>query len=244
MEGGNILRKIIISDIHGFIKEFKSLLQRIQFNIHEDTLYLLGDYVDKGKNSREVVQYVQSLSLYPNVEVIGGNHDNMFLSWLDNQDYRLNPYTNERNGGEATLKSFCPFYIKGENEEETRQFILSQYPKEIEFLRNLPFYIEDEQHIYVHAGIDPKKGNWKETSEKDFRWIRKKFIEPPHSHAKTVIFGHTSCAVLHQEENNFSVWFHEKKIGIDGGIKFGGQLNALLIENEEYKVVSVPQLKR
>jgi len=234
-----IMRKIIISDIHGFYNEFKELLAKVNYNREKDTLYLLGDYVDKGTQGKDVIQYVMELLKQNNVKCIGGNHDWMFLNWLDGNDYRLNPYANVKNGGAATIKSFYPDYVVGENDEEARLFINNNYPEEIQFLRDLPFYIEDKKHIFVHAGIDPKQEDWKDTSEKDFRWIRKKFIAEPHHHSKTVVFGHTSCAVLNEDESNFNAWFVEKKIGIDGGIKFGGKLHALIIENDEYQVVSV-----
>lgn len=234
------MRTIAISDIHGCFDEFNQLLNVLSYNPFEDRLFLLGDYVDRGLKSKETVQYVRQLSKHENTKVIGGNHDDMFLAWLDDRDYVLSPYTNERNGGMATILSFCPWFELGVNEEEVRAFIKDEYDLEVEFLRTLPHFIEDEKHIYVHAGIDPSLENWKETRLKDFRWIRNKFYDHPNRHGKTVVFGHTATAVIHKDPNNFHVWFGDGKIGIDGGTKFGGQLNALVIEGDLYKEYAVP----
>jgi len=234
------MRKIAISDIHGFFDQFQTLLHKVEYQPEHDELFLLGDYMDRGPKSKEVLQKVMQLSEHPNVHVIGGNHDSIFLNWVDDDDFRLMPYTHERVGGQETLKSFYPSFVPHENEKEARDYIQHHYQKEIAFLRQLPYYIEDEDHIYVHAGIDPKQEDWKKTSQKNFRWIRQPFYNKPHRHTKTVVFGHTSCHKLHDDEKNFFVWFGDKKIGIDGGVKFGGQLNALLIEPTGYQVVSVP----
>lgn len=230
------MKTIAISDIHGYYDEFCKLLHKVKYDPGKDKLYLLGDYVDGGIRSKEVVQLVMQLVSNPLVQVIGGNHDDMFLAWLDGRDYRLSPYTNEKNGGGHTVKSFCPFFDPGVNDEKARNFIKLHYDREIAFLRELPYWIEDEKHILVHAGVDPKQMNWKDTSNKDFRWIRNRFYSSPHPYSKTIVFGHTVSALLHgTEPHHFNVWFGERLIGIDGGIKFGGQLNALIYDGRRYR---------
>jgi len=227
------MRTIVISDIHGYFDEFLELLNRVKYT-EKDCLYLLGDYVDKGSKSKETVQYVMTLAQKENVKVIGGNHDDLFLHWLDGQDHKRMPYAGDKVAGDKTILSFAPFFKKGENEEEVRTWIQREYKQEIDFLRQLPYYMEDDHHIYVHAGINPLCEDWKETSPKDFRWIRNKFYRKDHTQDKTVVFGHTATSVLHEDENNVNIWFGNRKIGIDGGAKFGGGLHALLIENGEY----------
>lgn len=229
-------RTIVISDIHGYFQTFKQLLQQISYHPLQDRLMLLGDYVDGGPSGREVVQYVRALSRLEGVRVIGGNHDDMFLAWLDHQDYLLSPYTTTRNGGFQTIRSFCPWYNGEADDERARAYIKQKYAADITFLRNLKYFMEDEHHIYVHAGIDPQIKHWRQTSTKDFRWIRGKF----HAYdgilpigAKKLIFGHEVVARLHKAEV-FSPWFGKQMIGIDGGIKFGNQLNALIINQQTY----------
>lgn len=228
------MRTIVISDPHGCRDELCLLLKKVGYRPNIDALCLLGDYGDRGKHTKQTVQMVMSLSKRKHVKVIGGNHDDMFLNWLDDLDYKPSPYTNEKNGGTETILSYCPFFKAGENDCEVRNWIKKTYKHEIEFLRNLPDYIEDDNHIFVHAGVDPTKTDWMDTDKKNFRWLRDTFYDQPNPFQKTVVFGHTTCSVLHQDETNFNVWFSEGKIGIDGGVKFGGQLNALMIEGGRY----------
>lgn len=140
-----------------------------------DRLILLGDYVDGGIFSLQVVDLVRRLVDSHGAIAIGGNHDDMFLNWLDRNDYRLMPYTSERNGGLQTIRSFCPWYTDERDDERARAFIHKFHSQEIVFLRRLLDYVEDCHHVYVHAGINPQLDNWKQTSHKDFRWIRGKF---------------------------------------------------------------------
>lgn len=234
------MRTIVISDIHGYYRTFEVLLTRVAYKPSKDRLFLLGDYVDGGPAALEVVRLVQQLMKYPNVHAIGGNHDDMFLSWLDGQDYLISPYTNPKNGGLQTIYSFCPPEIN--DGDAAREYINEHYISEINFLRSLPNYFEDNRHIYVHAGIDPEQNDWKQTSHKDFRWIRGRFYkyDGQLSVNKTIIFGHEVCARLHKNENIFYPWFGAQMIGIDGGIKFGKFLNALIInDNGEYQAESI-----
>lgn len=103
----------------------------------------------------------------------------------------------------------------------------------------MSYYHETDTHIFVHAGIDPFKQSWKETSNQDFIWIREMFYKQPNMNTdKRVIFGHTPALHLH---NSSEIWFSENgdKIGIDGACAYGKQLNCLEISNEYYICHSV-----
>jgi serine/threonine protein phosphatase 1 len=105
-------------------------------------------------------------------------------------------------------------------------------------LRGLPNYIEDDRHIYVHAGIEPDLDDWKLTSAKSFKWIREPFYQKDGELkiGKRIVFGHQVCARLHKNEARFTPWFGKQIIGIDGGIKFGYYMNALIIDgNGKYQ---------
>jgi hypothetical protein len=228
-----VSRTIVISDIHGYYHTFVSLLEQIEYVPEVDQLVLLGDYVDGGKYSLQVIDFVRQLVDSHTTKAIGGNHDDMFLNWLDRNDYRLSPYTSNRNGGQHTIRSFCPWYTNERDDEKARAFIKECYSMEIEFLHRLPDYYEDMHRIYVHAGINPQLSDWKQTSHKDFRWIRGKFHTMDGSICidRRIVFGHEVCARLHQTDT-FVPWFGQQMIGIDGGGKFGYQLNALIISEE------------
>jgi serine/threonine protein phosphatase 1 len=234
-------RTIVISDIHGYYQTFMTLLERVRYNPIQDKLILLGDFVDSGPSSLKVVQHVRSLVNLSGVRAIGGNHEDMFLNWLDDKDYLFSPYTTIRNGGFQTIRSFCPWYEVESDNAKARSYIKQKHGAEVQFLRNLKYFLEDEHHIYVHAGINPRFPHWRQTSTKDFRWIRGEFysydgILPL---SKKIVFGHEVTARLHQTKE-FHPWFGKQLIGIDGGIKYGYQLNALIISDGlDYSYASI-----
>lgn len=114
--------------------------------------------------------------------------------------------------------------------EEIRQ----KYKHHLDFLSSLPLYHETEDHIFVHAGINPLIADWKQQEPYDFIWIREPFYtNPVVSTDKTVIFGHTSTMDLHDSED---IWFSPlgDKIGVDGGCAYGQRLNCLEISGGAY----------
>lgn len=234
-------RTIVVSDIHGYYYTFQNLLKQVGYAPEADRLILLGDYVDGGQNSLQVIDLVRQLVDSHGAIALGGNHDDMFLNWLDGNDYPISPYTTARNGGQHTIRSFCPWYTDERDDEKARAFIKERFEPQFSFLRCLPDYVEDDYHIYVHAGVNPQLTDWKLTTRKDFRWIRGKFLNQDGNllAVKKIIFGHEVCARLHGGDI-FSPWFGVQMIGIDGGVKFGYQLNALMIDEAvQYRTYSV-----
>lgn len=231
-------RTLVVSDIHGCIKPFNRLLEQEGYNPAEDQLILLGDYVDRGPQSKEVVERVIELVREQGAIALRGNHDHRFAQLI-----RTNlPDTKARflkYGGVATLSS----YVKASKPPKPLttsnakiQYIRKYYANHIEFLEQLPLYHEDEQHIYVHAGINPKYARWQDQPEHDFMYIRDEFHYSKLETEKTVVFGHTKTSKLHASSN---IWFGEGKIGIDGGCAYGKQLNMLIYEEGTYRAAYV-----
>ncbi|WP_228745169.1 metallophosphoesterase family protein [Paenibacillus sp. S150] len=229
---------MVISDIHGCYKELGALLQKVNYNPAADQLVLIGDYVDRGPDSRAVVQQVMELHQEWGVIVLKGNHDKMACDALMNEDDKLDTHW-LTNGGFHTLMSYC-----GENSDfrkpdagwneymRLKEFIRSEYKDHLNFLSSLPLYYETEAHLFVHAGIHPAIENWRSQKSYDFIWIREPFYtHPVTSTDKTVVFGHTPTLELH---NSPEIWFspHGDKIGIDGACAYGEQLNCLEISAE------------
>ncbi|MFC0211381.1 metallophosphoesterase [Paenibacillus chartarius] len=189
-----IIRTIVISDFHGYNRTFEVLLSLTGYNPVCDKLVLLGDYVDGGPASLELVMRVRQLTENPNVKAIGGNHDDMFLRWLDKKEYPFLKYTS--------------------------------YSEEINFLRKLPNYWEDDRLIYVHGGIDPTQNDWKLTLNKIFRWIRERFHRndgklPTN---KTIVFGHEICSRLHKDDTNFNHGLVDKSLALTEVLSMGSNL--------------------
>jgi serine/threonine protein phosphatase 1 len=234
-----LTRTLVISDIHGCYDTFVALLKKIKFSPKTDRLLLLGDYVDRGNQSKEVLEYVMRMVGSGEAIALRGNHDQRFLE-LVIQNHSLHDLKFLEHGGVQTINSYCGTkYTLADLQdtsimEKAKVFIRKSYKAHLLFLDSLPLYDEDSDHIYVHAGLNPFYYNWREQPEKDFIWIRDAFVKHPTIVAKTVVFGHTKTIDIH---GSADIWFGGDKIGIDGGCAYGLQLNCLeIVLNDENQV--------
>jgi len=198
-----------IADIHGCLDKLTELLNKIDIDKQNDTLVFIGDYIDRGKYSREVVDYVIGLQTeYKNITCLLGNHEQMFLNYLEGIDESL--YL--ENGGKATLDSYG---ILLPDDVEKRKAKLPS--KHLNFFQSLLLYYETDKYIFVHAGLMPGVP-LKNQILGDLLWVRYEFIESRNDFGKTVIFGHTSFMYPFMDKN---------KIGIDTGAVYGGNLTCI-----------------
>ncbi|MEC0129323.1 metallophosphoesterase family protein [Paenibacillus pabuli] len=233
-------RTLIISDIHGCMDQLNEMLHLIQFNSVEDQLILLGDYVDRGPHSKEVVDKVIELVQKHHAIALRGNHDQRLVDLINDPSHLVQSKFLE-HGGVQTLQSYCGSNeISDEILIQSRERIKSQYGHHIEFLAGLPLYYEDHDHIYVHAGLNPNYVDWKSQPEHDFMYIKDEFIRSDFHLHKRIIFGHTRTIDIHGKPD---IWFHKDKIGIDGGCAYGLQLNALIFQEGSYKTERIMNLK-
>jgi serine/threonine protein phosphatase 1 len=170
-------RTIAIGDIHGCLAALETLLTAIQPG-PEDTLITLGDYVDRGPNSRGVLERLMLLQGECRLIPLLGNHEEMLLMVYDGNvdlyfDWLL-------YGGQATLESY-----------DTRK------PEDIpsahvEFLRSCRLIHEMERHFFVHGSYRPQL-SLKAQSREAILWDSVKIRPPgPHFSGKTAIVGHAS----------------------------------------------------
>nr|WKN36601.1 metallophosphoesterase family protein [Tunicatimonas sp. TK19036] len=132
----------VITDIHGCVKTFERLLEKVEFN-RQDTLYLLGDYIDRGPDSKGVLDLILQLKkTRHNVHCLLGNHEIMMLHALNNPTSQEAYFWIHYNGGDTTLKSF--------NAEHPKE-IDSEY---IDFILKMAHYQEVDRYILVHAGLN------------------------------------------------------------------------------------------
>ena len=227
-------RIIAVGDIHGCINELLLMLEKVNYDKQKDQLIFLGDYVDKGPNPKLVLEKIMDLVLNDDAIALGGNHEQIFLNWLCNNDYKRTPYFHRKVGGRKTVASFYPFSLETlDDEARAREHILNHYRHVIDFIKSRPNFYESDKHIFVHAGINPQASPWQNTSEHDFRWIRELFLHEPNHVNKKIVFGHTVTYKLHKRDFFYDAWIHENKIGIDGGCVYGGNLIALEINDTE-----------
>lgn len=212
-------REITISDIHGCYKTFKQIVEKKVKLTKEDTLYLLGDYIDRGPDSKAVVDYI--LRLQKNgyeVHCLRGNHEQMLLDAIHNtNDVRLFMM----NGGKQTLESYgCAI-------EE-----MKEHPH-YEFYKNLKYFIELEDYYLVHAGFNFRKPNPFLDTE-SMLWIRKWYnhIDYDLLDGKIIVHGHTPVT-----RREIKAMFHNirvnKYMDIDAGCFYYKKMCALDLTNQK-----------
>ena len=195
-----------IGDIHGCYDQLLALIDKIPINFKRDTLVFMGDYIDRGPQSVEVVDYLINLEKrIPGIIFLKGNHEDMLEKYLDGTDR----FTYLLNGGQQTLDS----YLSRSAQSGTHPIP----PEHREFFKSLRLFYETEDYIFVHAGLRPKVSMDSQDTE-DLLWIRDKFIHTRYDFGKPVIFGHTPLGEPLVESN---------KIGIDTGAVYGNQLTCV-----------------
>jgi serine/threonine protein phosphatase 1 len=148
------MTRYAIGDIHGGNKTFRALLDSLELK-HSDRLYLLGDYVDRGSDSKGVLDTILGLlNAGFDVRPVRGNHDDMMLRTYTGVHDKFSEYW-MRGWGNETLKSF------GVNAIDK---LSSRYTT---FLDSLPYCYRDEQYFFVHAGLDMTKDDPVNETESD-----------------------------------------------------------------------------
>lgn len=228
--------KLIIGDIHGMGNMLDTLLN--EWRTDSEQLIFLGDYIDRGTQSKKVLETAICLKEEYGAILLKGNHEDMLLQWLDNPEDLAHFYLGQ--GGFETLKSF------GINSKYTYRkqadMFKFRYKELIESIHNMELYVQDNKHIYVHAGINPNVKMMEDMDVADLLWIRESFFYREHQFDKRVIFGHTPTRLINKSSTN-NVWISQdkSKIGIDGGAVSGGYLVGLRIKESNYEVIYVNQ---
>ena len=209
-----LTKTCIIGDIHGCLNSLRNLLELIEKEA--DTFVFLGDYIDRGSESKKVVESILEFKKkHRKVITLLGNHEIMLVNYLRGYD----DGTFLRAGGKETLISYG---IKPKIKPEKAAKL---FPEEhINFFRELPLLWENEQAIYVHAGIEPGVHLSRQVSSYCL-WIRDEFIRTPYKFSKPVVFGHTVFREPLVQKN---------KIGIDTGAVYGGKLTALILPEKRF----------
>jgi len=208
-----------IGDIHGCLNHLINLLNLVNPDLAQHQLLFVGDYVDRGPNSKGVVDYIIDLKKKYNPENIiclMGNHERMFLDFLQGREEMFFLL----NGGTATAVSYWG------DQWERRERRLPDGHKL--FFETLKLYYETENFIFVHGGLRPGLPLAAQ-KEEDLLWIRKEFITSEFDFGRRVIFGHTPVRAPLLLPN---------KIGIDTGAVYGNKLTCVLLPEEKFFSVS------
>jgi serine/threonine protein phosphatase 1 len=231
------MNRWIIPDIHGCAKTLQSLVESFLKITKEDHLYFLGDYIDRGPHSKEVIDYIMDLQAQGyRVHCLKGNHEDYCVkAWEEDQKFHLlKPETQrswERVGAAETYKSFG-----GKRPRD----IPEHY---IEWMRNLDYYFELDKYILVHAGMNFNIDNpFDDTMS--MMWARDFKVDIQKTGGKKIIHGHVPVEYsliqlfLESEGYNFialdnGVYYRDQKVG------FG---NLMALELNSMQLIAQPNV--
>lgn len=232
-------RVIAISDIHGNLEVFQTLLKKINFS-EKDILILVGDMLEKGPMNLSTLHYIMELCEKYEVYPIIGNCDMVLLSLKSNEenerlfDYLMTHKSTIHEMYQAVGESFH----STTDIMELKRKLRATFMKEIEWLSHLPHIIIAGNFYFAHAALQSEN-----ISENNMQEVinYKAFLNEEHTFSHTVVVGHMPVCLYDDKVSRCNPIFDQKKniISIDGGnvIKLDGQLNALIIPDVYEKKV-------
>ena len=208
---------IAIGDIHGCLQSLKGLLKKLS-DYTNHTYLFVGDYIDRGPDSKGVVDRLLDFREEQECIFLRGNHEQMLLDacYKDNLDMWL------MNGGKSTLKSYGSTYNN-----------LNIPDEHLEFYRDTKLFYDSEDYLFVHAGLSPEKTIEDSLGNKDlhgdFLWERSHLNAFDTPWEKTVVFGHTPRPHPIRKPN---------MLGIDTGCVYDslgyGKLTAVVLPEQDF----------
>ena len=229
-------RVYAVGDIHGEIGALARLVAMIRDDaaaaaIGRRVLVFLGDYVDRGLGSRQVIDFLLD-DPAPGFETVflKGNHDACLLAFLEDADAGLDWFG---VGGQATLLSYGVPLPPGPRDAAWLERVRAAFARALPgrhkaFLERLSLFHLEGSYAFVHAGIRPGIP-LEEQQEQDLLWIRDAFVHDRRNHGRVVVHGHS---VTERPENL------PNRIGIDTGAYATGHLTCLVLEGESRRFLA------
>lgn len=218
-----------VGDIHGCLDLLKPLVEAIladaaSIDAKRKVVIFLGDYIDRGPDSRGVLRYLMNLPKDAGVEwrFLKGNHEEAMLKFLDDPSFGPNWC---EYGGDAALASYGlkPPEMKHRAEAWARVAADLDHrvtAEEREFLETLEYSLSIGDYFFAHAGARPGIALDRQ-SERDLMWIRGSFLDDGTTFEKIVVHGHTPKTEIHVDN---------RRIGIDTKAYASGMLTAARLE--------------
>ena len=216
-----------ISDIHGYLDEFRDALNKVNLNDKDNRLFLLGDYLDNGLQSFQVISKIIELEeVYPNqIITLLGNHEEWFYDWLILDKPTASAFP-------ETIKSFFSpeelNYIFKSNANNFETGVRNEIKNNIKFNPFIDWfkkryrderYYETETQIFVHAGIDEESGKlWKELTSSEI--FTNKFPITTGRFHKAIISGHIASWEVAKDRRYLGKIYYDSKSHyfIDGDV--------------------------
>jgi serine/threonine protein phosphatase 1 len=228
------LRLYAVGDIHGRADLLEKMLQMIEADRAsyggEVLVLFLGDYVDRGSNTREVLDILSSHRGGARHLALRGNHEDILLRFF--KDHSVAPGW-FHYGGLQTLRSYGIAIASATQDFDDifhlRKQLEERMPKaHRSFLENLGFIARYGDYFFVHAGIHPDKP-LEEQTEHDYLWTREPFLSTPKDFGFTVVHGHSIRMKPEVRPN---------RIGIDTGAYATGHLTCLVLQDGDQRFLS------
>lgn len=223
-------RAYVVGDLHGRLDLLEQLLDKIHEDIEQRParkvlLVFVGDLIDRGPNSAQVVERLRTYERRGVRTVfLLGNHEEVLLRILGGEADLITKW--RWFGGSECLKSYGvdADTLTGLSDEEALGVIRSAIPKDhVEFLESFDDSCRFGDYLFVHAGIRPGV-EFDQQRQSDLRWIREPFLFDETDHGFVVVHGHTIRPEVEVRPN---------RIGIDTGAYRSGVLSALAIEGSD-----------
>ncbi|WP_254444563.1 metallophosphoesterase family protein [Ruegeria arenilitoris] len=221
-----------IGDIHGQLDMLRDALNKIELDGGPDArVVFLGDYVDRGPDSRGVLDLlIEGKREGRNWVMLLGNHDRMFSYFMC--DYPVHDahllvgyhWFHERLGGIQTMESYGISVSDQDRLYEVHARAVETVPQDhVAFLRDLPLYHREDELLFVHAGIRPGV-ELADQSEEDLVWIRQEFLANARSYPWLVVHGHTPVQTAEHYGN---------RVNLDAGAGYGRLLATAVFEGRK-----------
>ena len=237
---GELLNKrriYAVGDIHGRLDLLLKLQQQIIVDSVDcatdvtKTIVYLGDYIDRGYESKGVVENLVESPLegFEHVFLVG-NHDEALLSFLEGAE-SSEAWLNY--GGAETIYSYGVRTLKnvrgGEKRELIRESLTKLIPeRHLLFFKKLEHFRRFDNYFFVHAGVDPDNPLTKQ-NPKDLVWIREKFLNSEAEFGAVIVHGHTISEQPVVMKN---------RIGVDTGAYVSNKLTAVVLEGDRYRFLT------
>lgn len=217
-----------IGDVHGEIEKLDRLLEQIRADAARlgvaHRIVFLGDLIDRGPDSRAVIERAIAATNSGEAVTIKGNHEELMMHAID-QTESIGVYFWAENGGDQTIESYAR--VNGV-QDDFRNCIDKPH---IWWLRALPVTLTDEERglVFVHAGIDP--ATYPKCSDELRMWTRsQKFYNPRLWPDRAEV---NNICVVHGHTPTREPFLHDRRINVDTGACFGGPLTAVVLAPNE-----------
>jgi len=224
------IRIYVIGDIHGRLDLLDQMIGKIRRDFGEydgDGLTVtLGDYVDRGPNSRSVLERLTQNPFATPYIALKGNHEELLAMFMQDPTFGADW---RRLGGLETLNSYgvavAPLMVGKGYEEAADELNAVMPPAHAKFLASLQTSLDVGKYFLCHAGIRPGV-SFERQKERDLLWIREEFLTSKMDFGKIVVHGHTPVEEPEVLPN---------RINIDTGAFSTGRLTCVVLEGGQQR---------